>query len=206
MGQSGAQIAERCRDEFVRRNPLGDYTIPRVSVVRGRRGLAMLERTFGDTRVEDLALDFFCVSTDLVSRSAVVHRSGRLAAAIGASMCLPGILPPVLDGDRVLVDGGVLDNLPVEQMARGGEGPIVAVDVSQRFAAPGAEAPRAPGIKEVLARTLTLASADTATAARRHAALVVTPEVDDVGLLEFAALERTRAAGRAALARALTSS
>jgi predicted acylesterase/phospholipase RssA len=118
-------------------------------------------------------------------------------------------------GDRMLVDGGVLNNLPVEVMALTGEGPIIAVDVTNRFEPPAAaeadangrpsrsrrrvaDDARLPTFAETLTRALTLGSVDTAEAARTHAALVITPPNDGVGILEFHQLDRMREAGRRA--------
>jgi predicted acylesterase/phospholipase RssA/CRP-like cAMP-binding protein len=201
LGREPVEIRERCRTELVERNPLGDYTVPRIALTRGRRGRAMLDRLLGEARIEDLPRDFFCVSSDLVAGTLSVHREGRLADAVAASVALPGIVPPVRLGDRVLVDGGVLDNLPVGEMAVTGEGPVIAVDVTARF-----DATARAGIKETLLRTLVLGSSDTAAAAQAHADAVIEPDVTGIGMLDFARLddlvERGREAARRALAAA----
>ena len=57
------------------------------------------------------------------------HRRGPVADAVAASMSMPGIAPPIADNGRLLIDGGVLDNLPVDVMAATDEGPVIAVDV-----------------------------------------------------------------------------
>jgi NTE family protein len=196
LGRPPDEIRERCRDELVRRNPLGDYAVPRIALTRGRRGRAMLDRLLGGARIEDLPRDFFCVSSDLVAGTLAVHRAGPLADAVAASVALPGIVPPVRLGDRVLVDGGVLDNLPVAEMAATGEGPVIAVDVTARFPAPG-EAAR-PGIRETLLRTLVLGSSDTAAAAQAHADVTIEPDVSGIGMLDFARLDELVERGRAA--------
>ena len=140
LGLPADEIHARCREEFVERNPLNDYTVPVAALIRGRKVETMLRRTFGERRIEDLEREYFCVSCDLISSQLVVHREGDLFEAVGSSICLPGVGAPVpLDG-RLLVDGGVLNNLPVEQMAARGEGPVIAVDVTARFEPP----PRSP--------------------------------------------------------------
>src|SRR5438270_627836 len=61
----------------------------------------------------------------------LAHRTGRVVDAVYPSFAIPGMFPPVARTDgRLLVDGGVLDNLPVATMARTGEGPVIAVDVT----------------------------------------------------------------------------
>jgi NTE family protein len=196
LGRPPAEIRERCRAELVDRNPLGDYTVPRVALTRGRRGRAMLDRLFGDARIQDLPRDFFCVSSDLVSSRLVVHREGSLAEALAASVALPGIVPPAVRDEAVLVDGGVLDNLPVAEMASTGEGPVIAVDVTARFTPPPPG--ERLGIRDTLLRTLTLGSSDTAAAAQRHADLVIEPDVSGIGMLAFDRLDDLVARGREA--------
>ena len=112
------EIAEVIREEFVRRHLLRDYTVPIAAILRHRRAFAMAQRVFGETRIEELPLDYFCVSCDLLTARLVVHRRGLVWLASGASMNLPTIYPPLpLDG-QLLVDGGVLNNLPGRQDGR----------------------------------------------------------------------------------------
>jgi NTE family protein/lysophospholipid hydrolase len=106
-------------------------TLPLISLVSPVKAERMFARMYGDDRIEDLPIEFFCVSTNLTRTEVVVHREGDLRRAIKASMTLPGITPPIVgtSGD-LLVDGGVLNNLPTDVMQRLGEGPVIAVDVS----------------------------------------------------------------------------
>ncbi len=89
-----------------------DYTVPVVSLVKGARITRNITSFFGGLDVRDLWLPFFCVSTNLTRSRLEVHDRLDLATAIRASVAIPGILPPVpFEGD-LLVDGGVLNNLP----------------------------------------------------------------------------------------------
>ncbi len=203
LGMDPDEIDARCYEEWVRRRPLTDYRIPRHSLIKGARMEAMLARNLPGL-IEDLERDFFCVSGDLVSGDLVVHRSGELYPAVGASMTLPGLTEPVPLGDRLLVDGGVLNNLPVDVMAARAEGPIVAVDVTQqRFRARAADEHALTGLGETLTRALLLGSADVDRLARAHADLVIAPADEGVGMLEFHQLDRVRLAGRRAAIGAL---
>jgi predicted acylesterase/phospholipase RssA len=145
------------------------------------------------------------VTTDIVSAQLVVHRRGELAQAVAASMCLPGITPPVAIGQRLLVDGGVLDNLPVATMAAEREGPIIASDVNepeQRGLEPDERVPHL-GLIDTLARVMLLGTTDTQELGRRHASLYIAPEHELVGRLEFHMLDQMREAGRRATLAAL---
>jgi NTE family protein len=202
-GLSVDEIEDRIYAEFVRRNPVGDYTFPRVALTRGRRGHAMVQRVFGDMLIEELPLDFYAVATDLLRHEVVVMRRGRLGAAVGASMALPGVSPPpVLDG-RLLVDGGILDNLPVTPMLDRDEGPVIGVNVVSGSSRPPDAEPRTPGIHETLMRALTISSAAAAKRSQDRLSLLINPTYGGVGLLEFHQYARMRESGRAAAREAL---
>jgi NTE family protein len=150
-----------------------------------------------------------------------VHRRGSLALAVSASMCLPGLAPPVSTAGTFLVDGGVLNNLPIDEMAPRAEGPIIAVDVTARQEIDGVEsdehAPNGrehwpwdektpmPSFGESLTRLMLIGATDTIAAAERHADLLICPGDEGVGLLEFHQLDRMREAGRHAAREALAS-
>src|SRR5215207_8793691 len=202
VGMDAEEIDARCYEEWVRRSPLSDYRMPRISLIRGDRARGMLERTFGDRRIEATAREFSCVSCDLVSGDLVVHRRGPLFEAVGASISVPGLVPPLARGGRLLVDGGLLDNLPVGAVGASEEGPLIAVDITARVKPvhPGDEPLR---LRETLLRTLTLGSSDTAAAAQRHADLLIEPADIGAGFLEFHQLDALREEGRRAAAAAL---
>jgi NTE family protein len=211
------------KDNFVDHNPNNDYTLPVSGLIRGRKTERALANFFGDVRIEELPTRFFCVSCDLQRQELVVHRTGPLVAALRATTSLPGLFPPVAPPDgRLLVDGGVLDNLPVQTLASAGEGPVIAVDVGlqqarrrrsgQRDADPmrravrravtGTEMPL-PRLPEILVRTLTLGSIEATVSARRAATMLIEPDVANVGILEWKQLSYLLDAGRRAAREAL---
>ena len=180
----------------MRRSPFNDYTLPRVALIRSRKARAMLERVFGAGLVEELERPLFTVSADLLSSQVVVHRRGPIVDAVGASMCIPGLAPPMRQAGRLLVDGGVLNNLPVDHMADADEGPVVAVDVIRRLDETTGEEPPVPTITETLARATVLGSVERAERNRSLATLVITPDVQAIGLRQWSALEEAVEAGR----------
>lgn len=108
-----------------------DYTFPVVSVLKGARIARSIDETLGGWDIEDLWLGYYCVSTNLTASRIEVHRRGDLARAVRASVAIPGVLPPVPYRGDLLVDGGVLANLPVDQMREHpGIGTIIAVNVA----------------------------------------------------------------------------
>ena len=212
-GLPAATVDALMYEEFVRRQPMSDYRLSGKSLLRGQRAAAMVTRLFGEEGlIEELEKEFFCVSVDLISRELVQHRRGRMREAVGASSVIPGILPPVARQGQVLVDGGVLNNLPVDIMAARADGPIIAVDVTERFDptmvgmgdTETEAAGYAPlGLKDTIVRSITLGSLDTSDAAQRHADLIIRPDSGGAGIFEFHQIDPLREAGRRAAREAL---
>jgi NTE family protein len=130
-GWDDEEIELRIRKAFVESNPLSDYRLPVVALVKGHKVDERLHEHFEDRRIEDLALPFFAVSTNLTQGACRVHTDGLLRSALRASISLPGILPPIVAEDQVLVDGAVLNNFPVDIMRDFHRGRIVGVDVAE---------------------------------------------------------------------------
>jgi NTE family protein len=217
MGWDDDEIDWRIREAFVKSNPLGDYHLPVISMVRGKRVNQRLETHFGDADINELPIPFFATSTNLTTGSVHIHRSGRLREALRASISLPGILPPVIDGQDILVDGAVLNNFPVEAMRDMHRGFVVASDVSRQpaglnldeFREPpgffrwvlrhGFSSP--PPIAGLLMRAATLR--DDRLAGRDNADLLILPELPAVQLRDWTAYDEAVAAGYAAAKAAL---
>nr|AGU11855.1 Cyclic nucleotide-binding domain [uncultured organism] len=127
-------------DEVVRRthesfgqNPtnLLDMSLPPlISFFSGKRLYRLLDAYFAPPlAVEDLWINYFCVSCDIASNSQVVHTRGQLRRAISASVALPGVFPPVRLGDGLHVDGAFMNALPVDVMGGLGVNKIIAIDL-----------------------------------------------------------------------------
>src|SRR6185503_6161421 len=118
------RLIELSRRGWLEIAPQKVYTLPLISLLSMVKGERMLDMWFGDTCIEDLWLPYFCVSTNLSRTELHEHTGGSLHEAVAASMTIPGLTAPrVLRGGVLLVDGGVLDNLPTDTMRRLGAGP-----------------------------------------------------------------------------------
>jgi len=193
---------------FVDTNPLNDYTLPFVSLVAGRKAARLLRHEYGDRDIEDLPMPYFCVSSNLTRAESHVHSEGLLWRALRASIAIPGVLPPVFENGEVLVDGGVIDNLPVNLMRPRHFGPVIGVDVAgeQALSTNVDEAflptawrmvwdhvtgrARRPGIVSILLRAGMVNSATTSSNNRMQSDLLVQPPVAEIELLNWGAFER----------------
>lgn len=155
IGLAPDQIVEANREIWHEIRPLKGFTFPFVALHGSHRSRTAMAGCFGDRRIEDQARDFFCTSTNLTRNRSMVHTSGPLARYVLASVSIPGIVAPVIDHGELLVDGGVLDNLPVDPMSRTGAGTIYASDVSPpRTFSVGLHWEDAPGIVDVVRHRL----------------------------------------------------
>jgi NTE family protein/lysophospholipid hydrolase len=116
----------RLAETFASPRQLLDRTLPVVALMRGRKVTNLYRRLFGDLAIEDLWTPFFGVSSGLSCAKAVVHHRGPVWKVVRASTAIPAIFPPLLDDDgEVLVDGGVMNNMPIDVMRAQCEGGTV---------------------------------------------------------------------------------
>jgi NTE family protein len=121
-------IDEKLGEMFVKNRALRRYTLPRYSLLDHTAFDGELKRLFGTVDIEDLWHPFFAVSTNLSRFAVACHRTGPLWRAIRASSSIPVLLPPVYTQDgHMLVDGCLLDNVPVKVMRDLKDGPNVVV-------------------------------------------------------------------------------
>lgn len=211
MYEDHDELVAACGNQF---NRLLDYTVPIVSLLKAKRITANLTSSLGGYDIEDLWIPLYCVSTNLTRSRSEVHRRGDLVTAVRASIAIPGLLPPVPLGDDLLVDGGVLNNVPADIMrADPSIGTVIAIDVApqhgprtnenygmyvsgwrvlRKFVGRGrsrsrsAESPY-PGVGSVLVRTMITGSERRRRAMKADGTvdLYLELEMEGVGLLEF---------------------
>lgn len=216
MGWSNEEIDARVQESFVVSNPLADHVLPVVALTKGHIVEERLERQFGDTLIEEMPLPFQCVSTDLTAGGPYVHRRGLLREALRASISLPGVLPPVVIDDSVLVDGAVVNNFPIDLMKNLHRGATIGVDVARKgsFSADPYHAPpgffswvrqnglrAAPPIVSLLMRVAT--TRIECEPGHPTPDILITPELDDIELRDWRKYDAAVAEGRAEMADAL---
>jgi NTE family protein len=108
---------------------LVDPGLPNGGLIRGQRVLNFFNREFGEKTFSDLVVPLAVVAVDLTTHQEVVLREGPLALALRATTSIPGIFTPLEMNSMRLVDGGVLNNLPVDVVKKMGAEVIIAVDV-----------------------------------------------------------------------------
>jgi NTE family protein len=130
---------------------------------------------------DDLPIPFRCVSTELISEKAHVFKTGPIGFAMRSSMSLPGIFAPIRDGDRVYVDGALVDNLPTDLVREMGPDVVIAIHLQ---VAP-ATAAEIQSLFSVLGQSITVGTAGTELRGMEAADIVVKVDVQKFTSLEF---------------------
>lgn len=107
-----------------------DFSIGQNHIVKGDRIIEAMKSVVPDVRIEDLEIPYCAVATDVVSGTEVVFNHGSLYEAIRASISLPLFFSPVRIDDKILVDGGLVNPLPLNRVKRDRHDLLVAVNVS----------------------------------------------------------------------------
>lgn len=219
QGHSADEVQAIAKRTF---SSLLDPTLPVTSLLAGRRMTAAIRANTESWDLEDFWLPFFCVSTNLTTATQVVHRRGSALRAIRSSTSIPGVLPPVPDGEALLVDGCVLNNLPIDVMREmNPSGLLIASDVvapkgltakadyglsvsgwrqATRRLTPWRRTPPTPAVAVVILQSTMVGSelARRRVLERQLADYYQNIHVPGLGMLQFDGLERAVEAGYAA--------
>lgn len=106
-----------------------DFTVPKKGIIKGEKIEEILRLITRQRNIEDLNRRLAIVATDLKNAEEIVFTEGSISKAIRASISIPGIFEPIKMDDSVLVDGGVVDRVPVSVVKDIGADVIIAVDV-----------------------------------------------------------------------------
>jgi NTE family protein len=107
-----------------------DFSISSNGFIKGEKVFKRISPYIPDVSIEDLDIPFVTVAADIVNKKAVVYDKGDLTKAIRASVSIPTVLHPVKQGDSVIVDGGVVNPVPVDLIKRHPDDKLVVVDVN----------------------------------------------------------------------------
>jgi len=192
---------------FAKPKQLFDYTFPYASLMATKKITTLTKDVFGELHIEDLWHPFFCVSSNLTQGEPVVHQSGLLWKCVRASIAIPGIFAPILHEDDILVDGGAINNFPVDIMrTMYEEGTIIGVNMSPakemmevyQFGSsisgwqvlwsrinPFVEPTNVPNLAVNLMRSMEISSVYRIKTTETQADVLIQPDVEGYGMLDF---------------------
>lgn len=211
-GYTPEQLLALNQDIWARNKPHRAFTLPITSLLSARRAKRLTQNVFGDKAIEDLWTDFFCISSDLTHLKPHVHEQGLLWSALLASGAIPGVCPSIVsEHGALLVDGGLLDNLPVAAMKKRHSGPVIAVDVTSSrglkpnvtttippngwralwaYLNPLAKQKRYPHLLKLLSHTASLSAKVNAASSRQLADLCLTPPCHQFKAMDMRNIEK----------------
>ncbi len=208
VGKNTRELIALNKKIWLDMKPLKDYTIPLVSFMKDRRFKTISHMLYNDMEIEDLWLNYFCISSNLTTSEMMVHRTGALGKAVRASVAIPGITLPVIDKGHLLADGGMLNNLPGDVLKDMYGGTIIAVNVSSEedlsFSSNEIPSPwkiiwsritpfkksiKCFNILDVMTRATLLSSVHRSKEVRSQVDLYLEPPVSHFGLLKFSAID-----------------
>lgn len=124
------KIVGLAKKRLVLDKPMKDYRLPYVSILSGNKLEKGLSKTFGEQTIESLSLPLFTVAANLSEAKIEIIDSGSITNALRSSISLPGILPPAVHKGSLMLDGGIVDNLPLNHINTLTDGPSIGVDLS----------------------------------------------------------------------------
>jgi NTE family protein len=153
-------------------------------------GLLMGRLTLAYSKVssfDELPIPFRCTATDFVKAESVVLKEGSLSSAMRATMSIPGVFPPVERDGRVLVDGGLLNNIPTNVVREMGPPDVViAVDVGT----PLGDLESISSLPGILQQSITVMTIDNDRRNLRLADVIIAPELGDRSVLDFSDIDK----------------
>jgi len=197
-------------------NPIKDLTLPMVSLMTGGKLNKSLQRLYGDVQIEDLWVKYYSVSANLTRAQTEVHKQGPVWKCVRASMSIPGHIPPIVFNGELHVDGGVLDNLPVDVMREICDGIVIANNVSPKVdlnvagsseathsgwyymmntLKPSSKKLEMPGILNTLMRSGMLSSIQAINVSKAMADIYMSPPIEKFQLLNFGAANEIEEVG-----------
>ena len=151
-----------------------------VGVVKGEKIVDFVENRIKVKNIEDLKIPFAAVATDLNTGKKVVFKRGSISKAIRASTSISGIFIPLVSGGQILVDGGVVDSLPVDVARDMGADVVIAVDVtasSTNF--------DIKNVVDIIIQTFNIMGSEINKYKAKEADVIIRPDVGGLGIIDF---------------------
>lgn len=166
-----------------------DYWIPRHGFVKSRAVDQVYQTAFAQACIEDQPIPYFAVSCNLTTGGQHLYDEGPVWKAVRASTSIPVYFEPFMDGRQVMVDGAMVNNVPVDTMRKRGAYRVIAVDVGleEDICAHmnGQSAAQMPSMMKSLMRVIELGGIEKSRQARAISDVYVQPSIEKIGLMEF---------------------
>ncbi|MBN2908276.1 patatin-like phospholipase family protein [Polycladomyces sp. WAk] len=162
-----------------------DLTVPRKGLIIGDKVRELIRLLTHGKSIEELSIPLAVVATDIIKGERVVFTSGPVDLAVRASISIPGIFEPVEWEDKILVDGGVIDRIPITVVREMGADLVIAVDVVPRF-----NKVKIRSIFDVIAQTLGVMERQILSRQLIEADFLIHPELSEISPTAFHQVEK----------------
>ncbi|MGI6161994.1 MAG: patatin-like phospholipase family protein [Christensenellales bacterium] len=156
-----------------------DVLVPKRGFIKGERIQSLIKTLTKDYDFDQLEIPFCCLACDLENAEAVVLNSGKVHDAVRASISIPGIMVPHKLNGRMLVDGGVIERVPVEAARQLGADIVIASDVAYK----GSKHPEAKTLIDIIMQSIDIMQWELAKVKTLGADVLLLPEVSHINSL-----------------------
>ncbi|MBD3300769.1 MAG: cyclic nucleotide-binding domain-containing protein [Candidatus Moranbacteria bacterium] len=208
MGENYKKIEKTHRNVWQKIRPHKEYTIPMLSLLKGKKIDALIKNSYQNIDITDLWINYFCISSDLSRAKMNVHEKGLLRKAVRASISIPGVFTPLLTNRKLFVDGGIFNNFPCDIMKLKSRGYVIGINVTGREnlkvdfkksptpwsflwnrISPFQKNINFPNIVDIISNSMALRSLNKENQLIKQADIYLKPPVKQYGILEFEAID-----------------
>lgn len=183
----------------VKRQVVINLAANRLSVLKSERLQIAITSLLKNTLIEDCKVPFACVASELRSGKSITFTKGQIRPAVEASSAIPGFLPPVKYNGKILVDGGVSNNFPVDVAREMGATCVLAIDASLNFDTDV----EVDNVIDLVIRSAQISVRHLDDHLKQHADIVIEPDIGEVHWSEFDRVDEVIKKGEVATLKAL---
>ncbi len=158
------------------RRKIFDYTLPRQGLLRGKKAAQLIRKAVNNADFLDLMIPTYLVGVDILNEEEVIFETGDVTNAIRSSIAIPAVFSPFKHQGRWMVDGGLLNPVPVDVLLRKGADMVIAVSIESK-PSETETSKKDPGIKEIISRTISIVHGRATGDYVKNADLVLYPDV-----------------------------
>ena len=158
---------------------VSSMSISQYSLLSNKRISQIIQKNLGSVQIEDASIPLSIITTDISRGERVVLSKGNLESAVIASTCIPGIFKPIESEDRMLVDGGFTENVPVLAIQEMGAEFVIGMDLNAKF-----EFKKPGNIFELIMNSVQLALISASRLQTEKADIVIAPDLSDFNMYD----------------------
>ncbi len=170
--------------KFQAKKKIFDYTFPRQGLLKGKKAAGLVRNAVNNADFLDLKIPAYIVGVDILNGEEVIFETGDVTDAVRSSIAIPAIFSPFKHQGRWMVDGGLLNPVPVDVLLRKGADMVIAVSIEPRSGG-GVFQSKTPGIKSIVSQTISIVHGRATGDFVKKADMVLYPDVKEYAWDDF---------------------